>query len=278
MQEFTLVDHLLKVAPIINQFTQADMGIVICDSEKWISYKPANTLDIRINIGDIVPKNSVAFEAMKTKKRIIKEVDESECGTNYIAVGVPLMDEDRNILGAAMCFEKVEHRDILVSIAKEISKYLKNFQGTVQEISAEAQELSATSDELQTATEDATVKVESTSGILDTVKQIAKRTNLIGLNASIEAARVGKYGRGFTVVANEVRNLSQMTNKSTGEIGDIVSSIKDTINSINIAMKMVNEVSRSQAEKLSGINGILDEFSSLTEKLVQEADRYLKED
>ena len=136
-------------------------------------------------------------------------------------------------MGALVTTENLEHREMLVDMAREIQGFLQNIQGSVQEIAAEAQELSSTSQELKSVTEDATVKVEATAGIIDTVKQIAKRTNLIGLNASIEAARVGEYGRGFNVVANEVRNLSQMTNSSTGEIGRNINLIKEAIISID---------------------------------------------
>jgi methyl-accepting chemotaxis protein len=278
MQDFTMLDHLLKVAPFISQCTPTDMGVAICDREKWISYIAAKSLDLKIKVGDPVLLGSAAYESMQKRKRVVMEVDASLYGMAYIAVGLPIFGDNGELLGAIVCSENSQSRLTLLNISKDIQGYLHNLQGPIQEIAAEAQELSATSQELRSVTEDATVKVESTAGILDTVKQIAKRTNLIGLNASIEAARVGEYGKGFNVVANEVRNLSQMSNASTVEIGNIVNSIKEAIISIDSATQMVSEVSQSQAGKLTGINTVLDEFDKMAEKLVQAADSLLQED
>lgn len=276
MQDFTMLDHLLKVAPLINQCMPTDVAVAVCDREKWISYSPAKSLDLKIKAGDSVLDGSAAYLCMQKRKRVITEIGESLYGVPYIAVGLPIFNDHDDLLGALVCCENIQLWETLMSISKDIQGSLQNLQGPIQEIAAEAQELSATSQELRSVTEDATVKVESTAGILDTVKQIAKRTNLIGLNASIEAARVGEYGKGFNVVANEVRNLSQMSNSSTVEIGNIVNSIKEAIKSIDNATQMVSEVSQSQAGKLSAINTVLDEFGKMAEKLVEAADRLLK--
>lgn len=276
MGEKTMLDYLVKVAPLINRFTLADIGVAVCNHEKWLIYIPAKSLKITIKAGDPVLPEDVAYQAMQQKDRITMEVDESLYGISYIATGLPILNDDGEVLGAIVTSENLQRQELLFSTAREIQGFLQNIQGTIQEIAAEAQELSATSEELRSVTEDATVKVESTTGILDTVKQISKRTNLIGLNASIEAARVGEYGQGFNVVANEVRNLSQMTNNSTAEIGQIINLIKEAIDSIDSATQMVSEVSQSQAEKLSEINDVLEEFGGLADKLVEAADGLLE--
>jgi len=276
MRELTMLDHLLKVAPLINQISLADMGVGICNLEKWLLYIPAKSLDVKIKAGDPVLPGGAAYLAMQRKEKITMEIDEDLYGVSYIATGLPIYNNEGDVIGAIVTSENLQRQEILFSTAREIQGFLQNIQGSIQEIAAEAQELSATSKELRSVTEDATIKVESTAGILDTVKQISKRTNLIGLNASIEAARVGEYGKGFNVVANEVRNLSQMTNNSTAEIGHIINLIKEAIDSIDSATQMVSEVSQSQAEKLSGINVILEEFGGLAEKLVQAADGLLE--
>src|SRR5205085_6116276 len=70
-------------------------------------------------------------------------------------------------------------------------------------------------------------RTEDITGIVDTINVIAERTNLLSLNASIEAARAGDAGRGFAVVAEEIRNLADRCAKATADISHIVKALED---------------------------------------------------
>ena len=186
-----LMDALIVITPFIAEIMQTDMGFAITDNEKFIVQTDGQTVKLNISPGDPVNPKSAMAEAMRTKKPAVKNMDASLYGIPVRIYGYPLLDEKNRVMGSVGIARNIETWTGLNQSAEELSESSKAVENIINQFLEVASQLNNDSVLLQNKADDINQKFQETNQILESIKSISSQTRLIGLNAAIEAARIG---------------------------------------------------------------------------------------
>ena len=154
----------------------------------------------------------------------------------------------------------------------EINSALESAVAAVEELSASSQELASISQGAANIAGLASQEVKNTADILDIIRRVANQINLLGLNAAIEAARAGDLGRGFSVVATEVRKLAEESNNSASNIGAMLNQFRNSVERVLQNVEQCNVITQEQAGATQEIAQKLDGLRMVSQKLLEMAE------
>lgn len=138
----------------------------------------------------------------------------------------------------------------------------------IEEVAASSQELAATSQATAVVTRSVAKDVESTSAILGIIRRVAQQTNLLGLNAAIEAARAGNLGRGFSVVAGEIRKLADESQSSTQNITNILKQFRSSVETVQKNVEQESTITQEQAKAIQEIAEMIESIRLAGKQLI----------
>jgi len=155
----------------------------------------------------------------------------------------------------------------LKTVVDTLSDSAHQISATMQELAASASTVSNNQNELNSEIKNVNIVTGKIDEVMDFIKDIADETRLLGLNAAIEAARAGEAGLGFSVVAQEIRNLSADSKQTVGKIKELTTIIKDSVDN---TVRMGNDTTATieqQAAAIEQVTASIVEISTLTELL-----------
>lgn len=282
-----LMRPLVKVSTIIEEIANgdinADFGMVkesndeiglIIEKMKELTQSLGNIVGRIRNSSDTMSANSyelndTSSQTLAANNEISKAVEDVAEGSTGMASSISKINENLEEMSRETkdINESVNEIRNQTTAVQDSSKIMNDKIKSMQDSSHKMDDgISAISKRIETVN----TTVDKVSNIVSVIEEISSETNLLSLNASIEAARAGDAGKGFAVVAQEIRVLSDNTNTELENIKQIISSL---VEECRYCVQASGTIVEDNAKQKEEIKAVLDEFGALDEQIQKTAEK-----
>lgn len=264
------LEHAIAIVPELHEWYEQSISVFVVDKERVLVTSFHPDLDIGVRQGDSMEqyKQSGAYKALHSGERVVLKVNDlTRFKIPYVSIAAPIRDEGV-VLGAMSVVISTEQFDSLVFTGEQLLEATENAYAYARKVSAESEEVAANAKSMDNSTEQVRQKVEHMAGVLKDIMRISAKSKILGINAAIEAARVAEHGRGFKIVADEVRQLAETTNTASTAIEDDIKRVRESIDLFIESINQQSIISEQQAIEMAELTVSLNNITTLAQNLV----------
>ena len=260
-KEKEILQSMVAVAPYIPMFIDEPVSVAITNRTGFIFNQPCAEIPVQCELGAPFPEGATPLMVIESGERRAREVPSHVYGVPFMSYAIPLR-EDGAVVGCLMIAKSVEKlrgvKDAISSLSQEVEQVVS----AVNEITEGVQVASATNQSVYGLMDNLLAEMQRMNEILSVINKFSNSTKILGLNASIEAARAGTAGRGFAVVAREIERLSGNTTESAQTIGAMLDTIETQIDEMSGKSKEATDAFTQQAASLQEIAATIENLNS----------------
>lgn len=259
--EKRVLQEVINIAPYIPLFIDEPVSVAVTNKEAFIFNQPCEEIPVQSTLGEPFPAGSTPGMVISSGERIRREVPPHVYGVPFMSYAIPLW-EDGEVVGCLMIAKSIEKIKGVKDAISTLSEEIEQVVGVVNAITDEIQVVSENNQEIYGMMTKLLEETEKMNGILAVINKLSNSSKMLGLNASIEAARAGQAGKGFAVVASEIERMSNNTTQSAKEIGSMLKGVDDQVNNVSEKSKATSDSVSQQAAALQEIAATIENLSA----------------
>lgn len=261
------LESLVNAMPFVQQMFRDDVSISINDHEKVLFFSEAKSLEIGVKVGDELHDDYKNFKMLANKdSRTIVRMPGDLQGRPFDSILIPIKENDE-IVGILGVNYSLDNHLTLEKLINDNESTINALLGGIQQVAAHSEELSATSEEILRNSKQAVENSVSVTKVTSVIREVSEQTNLLGLNAMIEAARVGDLGSGFGVVASEVRKLSDHTKQAAADIESSLGNVRESMKHMEQEISQITTATVDQAQLVAEFMVSIEQLSQTSADL-----------
>lgn len=259
-KEKAILQSVVAVAPYIPLFIDEPVSVAVTNKIGFIYNQPCAEIPLACELGAPFPPDATPLMVIESGERRAREVPPHVYGIPFMSYAIPLR-EDGEVVGCLMIAKSVEKlrgvKDAISSLSQEVEQVV----AAVNEITEGVQVASATNQSVYGLMDNLLAEMQRMNEILSVINKFSNSTKILGLNASIEAARAGTAGKGFAVVAREIERLSGNTTESAQAIGSMLGTIETQVNEMSEKSREATDAFTQQAASLEEIAATIENLN-----------------
>ncbi len=262
------LQQIIDVLPIIKQLFEQDVFLPVMDGKAVVQgVEVPNGVQPKVFVGEVFQDSTgVLYEVLKTGKSKHNYLPKEVVGEALEGILVPVKDSGE-VVGCVVCTYSVDKREQMAQITNKFQESVNNVTDSIRTVLSGIEELFGMLTSMNEMTNSVESDVNNAVGVVNKISQNASRSNILALNASIEATHSGEYGRGFAVVASQMGKLANDSGRSATEIKATLHVITEHLSSIISSIKDANGMAKQHMEDIGAIQEVLQETLVLAGKL-----------
>ncbi|WP_226383526.1 methyl-accepting chemotaxis protein [Paenibacillus massiliensis] len=262
-----MLSSLAATLPLVQRLIPSDVMFALTDQEKFIYYLPGEKLDIGLKLGAPIPPTGGIRKALDTNSMITVSVPEEVYGYPFKSISMPLHNEHQQCFGILTMGISLHNQLTLEGAAEKLADSSSEIRELSDGIAGAANTLMSEVHVLNELGGQVLTELERADSMLRFIRSIADNSRLLGINAAIEAAHAGEAGRGFGIVAKEIRTMADSSSTTSSEVEEMLTSIHSHIHELRVKLTACSELSGNQAAGTEEIAASMQQLAAYAENI-----------